>query len=418
MDFLIKKCRHAGVYLQTLLKWTGCAGLVGLVCGVVGASFDLCVGWATGLRAAHGWLLFLLPVGGLLIVGLYRLAGLRQDPGTNLVIGSIRTDDAIPFTMAPLIFVSTTITHLLGGSAGREGAALQIGGSIGSRMGRLFHMNERDLHLMTMCGMSAVFSAIFGTPLTAALFAMEVISVGEFYYAAIVPCVLSALVGYGIALGMGVEPVRFALSGLPNLGIVSVLQVVVLAALCALVSVLFCVAIHQTSALYQKHLPNPFLRVAAGGVAVVLLTLLCQTGDYNGAGMDIIGRAVAGSAHPQAFALKIVFTALTLGAGYKGGEIIPTLFVGATLGCVAGPLLGLDPAFSAGIGMIALFCGVVNCPITSIILSVELFGAQGMVLFGLASGVSYMLSGYYSLYSSQKIIYSKLEPVYVNSKTH
>ena len=417
IDYLTNKLKRAWTYLRVLLKWAVLASLLGVICGLVGSAFDLCVAWATQLRQEAGWLIFLLPAGGVFIAALYRWAGFEKDPGTNLVIASIRTNAPIPSSMAPLMFVSTTITHLFGGSAGREGAALQIGGSIGAQVGRWLKLDDKDLRLITMCGMSAVFAAIFGTPLTATLFAMEVISVGVLYYTAIIPCILSALVGFGLSLKLGVIPVRFDLPPAPALSVLPAIQVAMLAALCALVSILFCVAMHRSSALYQKYLPNPYLKAAAGGGAVILLTLLCGA-DYNGAGMDIIAAAVDGSARPEAFLLKIIFTALTLGAGFKGGEIIPTLFIGSTFGCVAGGLLGLDPAFGACVGMVALFCGVVNCPIASLILSVELFGAEGMVFFGLACGVSYMLSGYYSLYSSQKIVYSKLSPVYVDRETH
>ena len=417
IDYLTNKLKRAWTYLRVLLKWAVLASLLGVICGLVGSAFDLCVAWATQLRQEAGRLIFLLPAGGVFIAALYRWAGFEKDPGTNLVIASIRTNAPIPSSMAPLMFVSTTITHLFGGSAGREGAALQIGGSIGAQVGRWLKLDDKDLRLITMCGMSAVFAAIFGTPLTATLFAMEVISVGVLYYTAIIPCILSALVGFGLSLKLGVIPVRFDLPPAPALSVLPAIQVAMLAALCALVSILFCVAMHRSSALYQKYLPNPYLKAAAGGGAVILLTLLCGA-DYNGAGMDIIAAAVDGSARPEAFLLKIIFTALTLGAGFKGGEIIPTLFIGSTFGCVAGGLLGLDPAFGACVGMVALFCGVVNCPIASLILSVELFGAEGMVFFGLACGVSYMLSGYYSLYSSQKIVYSKLSPVYVDRETH
>ena len=186
--------------------------------------------------------------------------------------------------------------------------------------------------------------------------------------------------------------------------------------LCAL-GIMLCMGLHISGWLYKKLLPNSYIRVAAGGALVVLLSLATGTRDYNGAGLGIIVSAVSGEALPWAFAAKLLFTALTLGAGFKGGEIVPTLFIGSTFGCFAGGLLGLDPGFGAALGLIGVFCGVVNCPISSIVLSVELFGGDGLVYFALACAVSYMLSGRFSLYSAQRIVYSKLEPTYVNAET-
>ena len=210
---------------------------------------------------------------------------------------------------------------------------------------------------------------------------------------------------------------NFPLLGLPEHNLLNMARVAGLALICALVSILFCVCMHQAGHWYKRLLKNPYLRVAVGAVLVIGLTLLCGTRDYNGAGMDVVARALAGQSRPEAFLLKILFTAFTLGAGFKGGEIVPSFFIGATLGCAVGPLLGLDPAFAAAIGLVAVFCGVVNCPMASLVLSMELFGGSGMLLFALACAVSYLMSGPFSLYSSQKLVYSKLEPTFVNSKT-
>ena len=304
-----------------------------------------------------------------------------------------------------------------GGSSGREGAALQIGGSVGSTIGNVLKMDENGMRILTMCGMSAVFSALFGTPLTATLFSMEVISVGVLYYVAFIPCIISSVIAFAIAHHFGMTPVSYVLKDIPTLDIVSVLQVVALAAICAGVSIIFCVIMHRTSHYFKKYIANPYLRAFTGGCLIIIITLILGCYDYNGAGSDIIAKAIDGNAKPEAFIIKLLFTAITLGAGFKGGEIVPSFFIGSTLGCVAGGLLGLPASFAAGIGLIGMFCGVVNCPVTSLILSVELFGSEGIVLFGIACAVSYTLSGYYSLYNSQKIVYSKLSPKYVNRST-
>ncbi|MGI6498670.1 MAG: chloride channel protein [Oscillospiraceae bacterium] len=410
-------CVAAARYLAVFLKWLLIAGLVGGVGGLVGSLFHLSVEYATGFREAHPGAIWFLPLGGLVIVLLYRLCRISGSTGTNQVICCIRTEEQVPALLAPLIFVSTVITHLLGGSAGREGAALQLGGCIGTQAGRLFRLDEKDMHLAVLCGMSGVFSALFGTPLTATLFALEVVSVGVLYYSGFVPCLAASLVACRVSLAFGVPPTRYVLQGVPELGGVVMLQVLALSVLCALLSILFCVAIHKGEALAFRFLPNEWVRIALGGAVLIGLTYLVGTRDYNGAGMQVISAALSGAARPEAFLWKLLFTAVTVSAGFKGGEIVPTFFVGATFGCFAGGLLGLNPGFGAALGLVALFCGVVNCPVASIILSIELFGAKGLLLFAVACGVSYVLSGYYGLYSGQKIMYSKLRAEYININT-
>jgi H+/Cl- antiporter ClcA len=269
-----------------------------------------------------------------------------------------------------------------------------------------------------MAGMAAFFAALFGTPLAATVFAIVVISVGAMYHAAFIPCLTASLVAYGVSLLMGVDPTRFTVT-LPELEAGMMVRVAVLAILCALVSVLFCEFLHFAEHQMKKYFPNAWIRVVVGGFAVIALTYLCGTTDYNGAGMEVITAAVEqGTARPEAFLLKLLFTAITLSAGFKGGEVVPSFFVGATFGCVAGPLLGIPAGAAAAIGLVAVFCGATNCPIASIFLAIELFGDGGLLYFALACGISFMLSGYSGLYSSQTILYSKLKAQYINVHTN
>lgn len=404
--------------LLTLLRWLLVSGLTGVACGLVGAAFYYVVSFVTAARQAHGWLLFCLPLAGLFIVWSYRVLGMENDSGTNQIIASVRSGEKPPLRLALLIFVSTALTHLTGGSAGREGAALQIGGSVAASIGRLLRLGERNMNLIVMCGMSAVFTALFGTPLSATVFSLEVVSVGIVHYSALFPCLLASLVTTGVTRLLGVHPEGYVLMGGPALDWQFMLRTGLLAIACALLSMAFCVLMHKTNHLYKKYLPNQYLRVLAGAAILIVLTLLVGSRDYNGAGGDIIEAALAGHAVPYAFLLKMLFTAVTLGAGFRGGEIVPTFFVGATFGCAAAPLLGLDPAFGGAIGMIALFCGVTNCPLASIFLSIELFGSSHVVFFALACALSYLLSGKFSLYSAQKIVYSKLEPRFIDENAH
>lgn len=398
------------------LKWLLFACVIGVVVGLVSISFYYAFDFVTDLRLAHPWLLFLLPLGGVAIILVYRISGMENDRGTNFVLLAVRENTALPLRTAPLVYISTLITHLLGGSSGREGAILQIGGSISASIGRAMHLDDKDSRIITMCGMSAAFAALFGTPIAAAVFAMEIVSVGVMYYAAIVPCVLSAIIGVGLAETLSVAPTAFHILGMPQTSALLLLQVIAMGVLGAMVSMLFCRAMHLAPALYDKFLPNHLIRAAVGGVLVVVLTLIIGSRDYNGAGTQLIAAALAGNAEPEAFLLKILLTALTLGAGFKGGEIVPAFFTGSTFGCAAASLIGLSPSFGAALGMIAVFCGVTNCPLTSILLAFELFGGEQLSMFALVCAISYMLSGYYSLYSEQKIVYSKLRPVYINRK--
>ena len=388
MERLKERVAHIGQYAVTLLKWMVLGGVIGLVGGIIGSLFHIGVDTATQVRLAHSWVLYLMPVGGLAIVGLYRITK-TEGKGTNDVIASVHFGEQVPGLLVPVIFVSTVITHLCGGSAGREGAALQIGGGIGYQAGRLLRLGEKDLPLATLCGMSGVFAALFGTPLTATVFALEVISVGVLYYAGLVPCLTAALTGYLVSVLMGVPPTRFTVT-VPGLEVRTMLLVMVLALLCAVVSILFCRGLHGVERLLKRTLKNPYLRVAAGAAVLIGLTLLTN-GDYNGAGMEVISRAIAGQADPWAWVWKLLFTAITIGCGFKGGEVVPSFFVGAAFGCVAAGWLGLPAGFGAAMGLVSVFCGAVNCPLASIILSVELFGSGDLLYFAMACSISYAL---------------------------
>ena len=398
---------RAGLYLTALGKWLVLSCLCGGVCGLIGTAFHLSIQWATGVRGENGWLICCLPLAGLLIVGLYKLAR-TEGVGTNRILDEVHDGKGVPVLLLPAIFLGTFLTHLCGGSAGREGAALQMGGTVGYQAGRLLRFDDRDLRTATMAGMAAFFSALFGTPVAATVFAMTVASVGISYAANLLPSFLSAFIAYGVSGLFGVAPERFAVQ-VPEMEPVMLLRVMALGILCAFVSMLFCGGIHLGEHLLDK-LRNPWVRAAAGGCLVILLTLLSGTRDYNGAGMDVIARAIeGGEAAPAAFLLKILFTAVTLGAGFKGGEVVPSFFVGATFGCVAGGLLGIPAGFAAAVGLAAVFCGATNCPVASIFLAAELFGGAGTGYFAAACVMSFFFSGYDGLYSSQKFPYSKLK---------
>lgn len=403
--------------LQRFLIWTIYAVITGLTVGAVSIAFVYSLNWATSLRKAHTWFIFFLPLAGVFIVFLYRIFKYKNDKGTNLVLSTIHLEDELPFKMAPLIFISTVITHLFGGSAGREGAALQLGGSIGSMLGKWFKFDEKDKRVVIMCGMSAAFSAIFGTPVAAAIFSMEVVSVGVMYYAALVPCVFASFTAIELASFAGIHRKTYSISSIPSIAPFPIAKIIVLALLCAFLSVIFCMILHNLGDLYRARLKNQYIRIIVSSAIIIVLTCIVRTDDYMGVGIDVISRAIEGKADPLAFLFKMIFTALTLEAGFKGGEIIPSFFVGATFGCVFGSLLGISPSLCAGVGMIAVFCGVTNCPVTSMLIAFELFGYKGVPYFIIAISVSYLMSGYYGLYHDQTIVYSKYKTEYVNRRT-
>ena len=402
--------------ISYFIKWVEGAIVIGIVSGCIGTAFGKCVLWVSAFFQSHPWMVFLLPLTGLLVLGVYHVLGESNNRGTNMVIESIYSNTEISFATAPAVFAGTLLTHLGGGSAGREGAALQMGGSIGTQIGKWLKFDEKDKKIAVMCGMSGVFAALFGTPMAAAIFSMEVISIGVMYYAALVPCVFSAFTAAALARFWGLMPEQFAIGAVPTWSIETAIVAVGLAAGCALVSELFCITLHTTEHLYKIYLPSPVWRILSGAAIVIVLTLLTGSTRYNGSGVSLIEKCFEGEGLPWDFLMKILFTTVTLEAGFKGGEIVPSFCVGAAFGCLFGQLIGLSPSLCAALGMVSVFCGVTNCPITSLLIAFELFGYHGIPFFMIAISVSYLLSGYYGLYHDQTIVYSKYKTENINRK--
>lgn len=394
-----------------LAKWLVLAAVVGVLCGGIGAAFYHSIVKVTALRTQNPWLLFTLPLAGILIVVIYKLTG-TEGQGTDNVIDAVQDGKPLQVLLLPAIFIATVLTHLAGGSAGREGAALQMGGDIGWHAGRLLHLSDHDCRVATICGMAAFFTALFGTPLAATMFAMMVINVGLVFYAAFIPAFAASLVSYGLCTFLHVTPVRFTVTA-PATAPLPIIQTAFFGLACAIVTMLFCAALRFAGRRMQCWFPNSWIRVLVGGVVVIAATLMCGSMRYNGAGTDVIQQAIEqGQALPQDFIVKILFTAVTLAAGYKGGEVVPSFFIGATFGCVAAPLFGLPAGFGAALGMVAVFCGATNCLFSSLALAVEVFGAQGLLYFGVVCGICHALTGYTGLYSHQGFVTAKMESEY------
>ena len=405
----LENLHHPEYYIKTFLKWAFLSVIVGSTGGLLGAAFHHVLHFVTHIRAQNNWLIFLLPVGGLLTVAVYQLMGVRRNRGTNEVIDAILQKQPVSPMVAPAVFLASGLTHLFGGSAGREGAALQIGGSVASKLGKLLRLKDHNRTILVTCGMSAVFAGLFGTPLTATIFCMEFVSVGTLFTPALMPCYFSAFLASQISAALGVHAETYFLETAAALNFSNIGGAVLLAVLVSGLGVAMCYVFHSAEHLAAHHLPNSWVRIAIGGAVVTILTMLVGDQRFNGAGMDMVMEALGGQSDWYSFLLKMLFTAVTLAAGFKGGEIVPTFCIGATFGCVAGGLLGLEPGIAAALGLIGLFCCATNSPLASIVLSVEMFGGANLYLFALVSVICFVLSGTSGLYASQIIKYEKID---------
>ena len=403
----LDKLHHPEDYIKSFLKWGVLGVLMGAIGGLLGAVFHHVLHFVTHVRSEHMWLIFLLPVGGLLSVALYRVLKLQGNRGTNEIIDATLDGHPVSPLVAPGIFLAAAITHLFGGSAGREGAALQLGGSTASLLAKVFKLKDEERTVLVMAGMSAVFAGLFGTPLTAALFCMEFESVGTIFTPALLPCYLAAFVASRVSGVLGVHAETYILENAFSMTLGNCWQYLVLAVLVSLLGIAMCWVFHKAEHLAAHYLPNPFVRIAVGGAIVTVLTLLVGDHRFNGAGMDLALNAVGGNADWYSFLLKMLFTAVTLAAGFKGGEIVPTFCIGATFGSVVGGLLGLNPGMAAALGLVGLFCCATNSPLASIVLSIEMFGGTNVYLFAFVCVICFVLSGHSGLYASQILEFRK-----------
>ena len=386
-----------------LVKWVFLGVLMGVIGGLMGAFFHHSLHFVTHIRQHNGWLIWLLPLGGVLSIAVNRVLKLTKNRGTNEIIEAVLNGESLNPKIAPAIFLAANITHLFGGSAGREGAALQLGGSTASMLGNLFKLKDENRTVLIMCGMSAVFAGLFGTPITATLFCMEFESVGSIFSPALLPCYLSAFTASRVSAALGVHAEGYLIETVATLTLGNVWKYALLAVLVAMLGIVMCTTFHKAEHLAAHKIQNPWLRIVLGGAVIACLTSVVGDQRYNGAGMDMALAAVAGKADWFDFIMKLVFTAVTLAAGFKGGEIVPTFCIGATFGCVVGGLLGLDPGIAAALALVGLFCCATNAPLASIILSIEMFGSANVHLFAFVCVICFVLAIRVGLYGSQRI---------------
>ena len=373
--------------------------IIGLCGGVVGAAFSHSFTAVTNLRTAHSWLVFLLPLGGLLTVKIYKLLK-TEGLSTDSILKSLKGDRKVSPLLLPAVFLSSLLTHLFGGSAGREGAALQMGGAVSSLLSKKLNLDEDTSDIGTVCGMSAFFSALFGTPLGASVFAVEVVFLKKKSLIRLIPSLISGFTAYFLAHLLGAHPERFTLN-LPKCDFSLLWKTGVIILVCSAVCVLFVFTLEKTKELFGNFFKNPYLRIAAGGILIILLTVIEGSGDYNGGGMNIVEKIFShNTVKYEAFLLKIIFTAITVAAGFKGGEIVPTFFIGATSGGALALLLGVPAPFGAALGMAVLFSGATNCPVATILLCGEMFGFKGILYFAVASVIARLLTTKNRLYEA------------------
>ena len=381
--------------------------LVGVVCGLLGTLFVKSISLVTDLRGNNSWILYLLPVFGLILTFGYNKLNVKG-VGTNNIIKGVRTEEKTSPALSVAVFMGTVLSHFGGASVGREGAALQLGGSIGEFSSRIFKTSGSARRILVMSGMSGFFSALFGTPFAAFLFVLEVVRIGKNCLVAIVPVFLSSITAFLIANNIGVEPEHFPVSEIPQISFDILWKFILISVVGAFASWLFVFVLHKTEEIFDKAIKNEYIRVVAGGLIIILLTKILGTTDYNGGGINVVHHVFThGEVDYEAFLLKIIFTALSIGAGYKGGEIVPTIFIGGTLGGAGALLLGLNPAFGGAIGITALFSGVTNCPFATVVLACEMFGIEGVGYYLVASAIGFALSGKISLYKGSKMPFLK-----------
>lgn len=407
--------------IRYFLKWTIYSIFTGLVIGSVGTFFRKGVDFATVNRSMHPWFLLFAPLGAVFIVGLTKLLHEEKNGGTNTVIDSITEGKHITVRTAPLIFCATIVSHMVGASIGKEGAALMVGGSLGELSSKLFHFDEKDKKIAIMCGMSACFAAVFGTPLAATIFPMEMISIGIMYYAALIPCIFAAFFGAGVSEYFGNRGEIFPVHEVPVFDLRATASAVLCGMVCAAVAILFSIVLYRGFRHAKKLVPNPWLRGMLGSLLLIVLSylnyrFLSHEFEFNGGGFQLMEKAFVGEAPWYAFLFKLIFTCGCIWSGFKGGEIVPTLCIGACVGCAFAKLLGLDPALYAACGVAGLFVGMTNCPFSSLFMAFEMFGYAGMPYYAMVIAVSFTLSGYYGLYTSQKFPYSKTRTTFINRK--
>lgn len=408
-----------GIQGASILKWTLLAIPTSFVIGSACALFLWLLDLATRTQWSHPWLLYLLPLFGVIVVKVYEVFGAGSERGNNLLIDEIHEPGGgVPLRMAPLILGGTVLTHLGGGSAGREGTAVQMGGGIAGGFSRLLGLNQGDTRILLMVGVAAGFGGVFGTPVAGAIFAAEVLQIGRLRYEALIPCLIGGLIGdWGCHYwGIGHTDYAALLTSPYERSGILLIQLVIAGILIGLASQLFSKSSHGFHALMRNTFDSSWLRPIAGSLLLILLVWLVGHRDYLGLGVEsprgaegisIVNSFHAGGVGRFSWLWKLIFTVVTIGSGYKGGEVTPLFFIGAALGNTLAVMMGAPVDLFAAIGLVALFSGATNTPIACTMMGMELFGVTHAPWFGLACCMAYLFSGDHGIYTSQRISTAK-----------
>lgn len=390
--------------LPYIVKWLLLACAAAVLAGTASAWFLLSLDWATRTREATPWLMTLLPIAGFVVGWAYYRLGKPVEAGNNLIIDEIHDPKkVIPRRMVPLVFLGTVISHLFGASVGREGTAVQMGGALADQLTALFRLRPEDRRILLMVGMSAGFAAVFGTPLAGALFGLEVLAIGGLRYDALFPCVIAGIVADQVCLAWGVHHAAYVVGIVAPLTGWTVCSVIAAGIIFGLVGLLFAAATHRVGAMMKRMIGYPPLRPFVGGAVIAGSVYLLHTQAYIGLGIPTI---VAAFDHPLPWwdsVGKFGYTVASLGSGFKGGEVTPLFFIGATLGNSLAPLLHLPFAMLAGLGFVAVFAGAANTPLATIVMAIELFGPQIAPFAAIACVASYLFSGHTGIYHAQRV---------------
>jgi H+/Cl- antiporter ClcA len=391
-----------------LLKWTMLCLFIGSLIGSASAGFLQSLNWATNFRESHLWLIALLPIGGFLIGLLYYYYGKDIETGNNLLIDTIhQPDKIIPFRMAPLVYIGTIATHFLGGSAGREGTALQMAGAIADQFSKPFNLSDSDRKTMIIAAVGGGFGSVFGTPIAGAFFALEFFLIGRIRYNALFPAFMTAIIADIVTKLWHTPHTHYHINFIPNITLLNIVYAILAGIFFGLCAATFSKLIHQLGSIFKSQISYPPLRPLVGGIIVAAAVWAIGTTKYIGLGIPTIVDSLDIQLPAYDFALKLIFTIITLGAGFKGGEVTPLFFIGATLGNALGLFIPLPTGLLAGMGFVAVFAGATNTPIACSIMAIELFGSECGVYVSIACIVSYLISGHNSIYGRQVIGESK-----------
>ncbi|MFA9388614.1 MAG: voltage-gated chloride channel family protein [Prolixibacteraceae bacterium] len=386
-------------------KWLVISTLIGVAVGSASAFFLTSLRWAENVRESHKWIIWFLPVAGMGIGAMYHYWGKNSDAGNNLLIDRVMHpgNDRIPFRMAPLVLVGTIATHLFGGSAGREGTALQMAGSISDQLTKPLKLDHNDRKILIIAAIAAGFGSVFGTPLAGALFGLEVIVIGKIKYDAIFPAFLAAIISDHVTRSWGVGHTEYVIHSIPEISTLNIIYSVLAGIVFGIVAAIFSRLNHGIGQFFKSKIKYPPLRPFVGGLVIAIAVFAIGTTKYIGLGVPVIVDAFNQQLPSYDFAVKIIFTAVTLGAGFKGGEVTPLFFIGATLGNALAWIIPLPMGLLAGMGFVAVFAGATNTPLACSIMAIELFGAESGIYVAIACVVAYLMSGNTSIYNGQFI---------------